>query len=557
MSVKNVTSLQEGQAVASGDYLLQRKLGRGGFGEVWLATNVQLQKPVALKFFFGSSMTKELDALVVEEGRKLAQLTQGFRQGVEHVLIVHRHVISDGECPAFLELEYMEGGSLWKKLKEHRILPEDEVLSLAIQVGLGLQCAHHHKIVHSDLKPDNILLDAQRRFYKLGDFGLARRFEDMAGVRAGSPPYMSPEQFDAPDTVNTPADIYALGIVMYECIEGHPPFPPPPQPTDTKRTWEYYREQHGQRQPQRPRNTQVSEQFKDIILSCLAKSPKDRPVLADLISRLKELGRGGVSFGGEGELPPLVQFEHGGKRMVRNTVLDLRFVSPGPHAPYCVPVRAVNNRDFLRFVRDPRQSRWSPQQVPIHAHDGGYLKSWFQGQPRKGEEEAMLASVPYQAALDFCRWCGGELPDANTVEKLLTADPESSIAAALRQRQEQLSLPYLLVWCRVEGLDSERDGTLFRFGFGTKLPVERAFQPFLLRVRRPRNYCFPFYTFFPVIPAEVAETVPPDSASATSARALPHFADPDVARDPDKTQKASHFFGTGDTSAVRGQDSTV
>ena len=351
-----IPSLEAGAIVAGGDYRLESCLGAGGYGVVWRALNVQLQRPVALKFFQRTGLTKELDTLVVEEGRKLAQLTQGLREGVEHILIVHRHVISDRDFPAFLELEFMEGGSLWKKLRDKHTLQEDEVLSLAIQVGRGLLCAHQHKIIHSDLKPDNILMDGQKRFYKLGDFGLARRLEVMTKVRAGTPAYMSPEQFNSPETVGAAADVYALGIVLYECIEGHTPFQ---DQKDRTRTWENLRLQHTTQAVPRPRNQQVSDELKEIVLSLLAKLPRDRPTLADAISRLRDLDRSGErSSGMHGRSDPtvLVVRDRAGRREVvnRQQLFGKRrgLYHAGRRLVFLVNSRKMNAKEYCRQHED-------------------------------------------------------------------------------------------------------------------------------------------------------------------------------------------------------------
>lgn len=504
------TTLSAGLEVGGGDYKLLKELGTGGSGAVWLAQNVKLHRDVALKFFSRSGQSRELDALVTEEGPKLAALSRRQGDGGEHILIVHRSIISDADVPAFLELEFMEGGSLRKKLKARSTLREEEIVSLGIQICRALICAHGHQLVHRDLKPDNILMDQDEKYFKLADFGLASRLQELTNTVAGTPAYMSPEQFTDAKRVGPPADIYALGIVLYECIEGHTPFVE--EERNPVRKWEHYQRKHCTEEPVRPHNTQISEELKDIALQCLLKDPQARPLALDLLNSLRALGRTGSQGPTRPQFDALkleeTVYPDGTVHLIaRHTETGLEFEEPYEHAEFYIPVRPVTNRDFLHFVHDPRHSRWSPQQIPLREHDGGYLKTWFHGTPLNGQEDEMLTAVPYQAAEEFCRWIGGELPDFQTLDRLLNLPEPPSIARAMRAVTRVNRLPFLQLWFRDEQWASKWERSLYRFGLQVQSPAEADLVRFLRRVRRPRHYCFPTYAFIPVVPAEIVHNL--------------------------------------------------
>ena len=214
--------VEKGQRL--GEYLLEGLLGRGGFCEVWRARHVMLGDVVAVKVATDEQMADFLR----REG--LAQ------RALEHPNIV-RVLGGDTDAhPPYLVTEFMAGGSLRALLRRRRKLPQDETARIIKDVAAALQFAHQRGIVHRDVKPENILLDGEGKA-KVADFGFWRFFEKQKDnrhlalsllsteeVMGGTLEYMSPEQRRGEEP--TPADdVYALGVVLFECLTGRLPAP--------------------------------------------------------------------------------------------------------------------------------------------------------------------------------------------------------------------------------------------------------------------------------------------------------------------------------------------
>ena len=206
-------------------------IGRGGMGAVYRARQRSLEREVALKLL-PAHLAKEpgFPERFRREARALARL--------DHPNVVRVHEAGETEGHYYLVLEYVRGLNLRQLLQQRRLEPA-EALALVPQICSALQYAHDHGIVHRDVKPENILLDADGRV-KIADFGLARlsgRGEDTAHLTGtyqvmGTPRYMAPEQVEHTHAVDHRADIYSLGIVFYEMLTGELPmgrFEPPSQ----------------------------------------------------------------------------------------------------------------------------------------------------------------------------------------------------------------------------------------------------------------------------------------------------------------------------------------
>src|SRR5688572_26826817 len=202
-----------------GQCLLQRKLGQGGMGTVYLARHLTLNKPVAVKVLRGDLPT---DMQGVErflrEARAAARL--------EHQRIVPVYDAGKQDGMYYLVMQYVAGESLASRLRREKCLPVPEALRIFRAVAEGLAYAHLNGIVHRDVKPDNVLLGDDGSV-KIVDFGLACVMEgdpnlSRSGTILGSPNFMSPEQATG-QRVDQRTDIYSLGATLYQMVTGVPP----------------------------------------------------------------------------------------------------------------------------------------------------------------------------------------------------------------------------------------------------------------------------------------------------------------------------------------------
>jgi hypothetical protein len=202
-------------------YRILRQLGRGGFGFVYLAQDTLLGEQVAIK--------ELIPALVGDEGtlkRFLAEARATMRLRHERIVATHSVFTEGGNY--YIVMECMAGDSLEARLRERGSLPVDEAVRIAAEVCEGLAYAHERGVVHCDLKPHNILFDANGRA-KVADFGIAhvsgemltRSWKTPAGFVAGTLPYMSPEQADGVRD-DPRIDVYAVGAVLYRMLTGRP-----------------------------------------------------------------------------------------------------------------------------------------------------------------------------------------------------------------------------------------------------------------------------------------------------------------------------------------------
>jgi serine/threonine protein kinase len=201
-------------------YVLEDELGRGGMGVVFRAFDTSLDRPVALKFPLPKYVElREMRERFMIEARSAARL--------RHIHIVTVHTVGQtDECP-YIVMEFVEGQSLHDYIKSAGRLSPAKALSIIRQVADGLAAAHSRDIIHLDIKPQNIMLD-ECDFVRLMDFGQAHVLSgqlhlDRGGGFAGTPAYASPEQAVG-GRIDYRADIYALGVVLYQMLTGALPF---------------------------------------------------------------------------------------------------------------------------------------------------------------------------------------------------------------------------------------------------------------------------------------------------------------------------------------------
>jgi hypothetical protein len=351
-------------AVRVPGYEFLGEIGRGAMGVVYKAREQRLNRVVALKMILagGHASAKDLARFRLEAEAVAA---------LQHPHIVQIYAVGEAGGLPYCTLEYVVGGTL----AEHaggRPLPPRRAAELIATLARAVQYAHERHVVHRDLKPANVLL-AEDGMPKIADFGLAKRFGSASGPTQtgailGTPSYMAPEQAGDGKRVGPPADVYALGAILYELLTGRPPFraatpldtmmqvvseePPPPRRLD----------------PHLPRDLET------ICLKCLQKDPRRRYASAGELG--EDLGRW---LGGE---PIRARPQSWGERLVRGarrnrawltaagsavlTVLLIALLRPAPRPdspalpPAPVPVAAPDMPELLVRVTTPAGPRSGP-----------------------------------------------------------------------------------------------------------------------------------------------------------------------------------------------------
>jgi tRNA A-37 threonylcarbamoyl transferase component Bud32 len=203
-----------------GEYRVEAVLGQGGIGIVYRASDPSLFRDVAIKVLRPALAD---DASMRERFLREARNAAALRH--DHVVAIYG--VGEHAGQPFLVMEYIPGGSLADRLIRKGRLSCPEVVRLGIEVASGLAAAHAKGIIHRDVKPGNILWDAERARYKLSDFGLAKALDDVGltqtGTVAGTPEYLSPEQAEG-RAVDARSDLFSLGAVLYAACSGTSPF---------------------------------------------------------------------------------------------------------------------------------------------------------------------------------------------------------------------------------------------------------------------------------------------------------------------------------------------
>jgi len=201
------------RAALSGQYDVERELGAGGMGIVFLARDVRLERHVAIKVLLPEHATAASAERFLREARILAKLS--------HANVVPIHAAGEADGLFYYVMDYVEGETLAARLKRGP-LTEEEVTRLGVELLAALEAAHASEVIHRDIKPGNVFLLGDRVL--LGDFGIAKSVSEdsppltEAGQRVGTPAYMPPEQISGDVTPRT--DIYAVGMLLYEAFTG-------------------------------------------------------------------------------------------------------------------------------------------------------------------------------------------------------------------------------------------------------------------------------------------------------------------------------------------------
>ena len=284
-------------------YRIVSMIGKGGMGEVYRADDLTLEQQVALKFI-SPDVARDPERML----RFRKEVTSA--RGVSHKNVCRVYDLAEHEGQLFLTMEYVDGEDLSALLKRIGRLPEAKATDIACQLSSALAAVHEQGLLHRDLKPANIMLDSSGQV-RLMDFGLAAVGTQVADVRAGTPAYMAPEQWNGRE-VTVRSDLFALGLVLYELFTGVRAFPATTR--HDRQLW------NTDVNPSRPSEhvKGLDPKVDDIILRCLQVSPDQRPrsayeVLAELpgADPLRKAAAEGVTpspkmvadSGGRGDIP--------------------------------------------------------------------------------------------------------------------------------------------------------------------------------------------------------------------------------------------------------------
>ena len=274
--LEHPTLLCPGRTV--GPYCVTSLIGQGGMGVVYAANDPRLDRTVAIK-----TLAPKLAHDPLARGRFLREARLQAQIDHDNVLTVYQVDEVDG-VPYFV-MPLLQGETLQRRLSNKTPLSIEEVIRVGKQIAEGLVAAHAKELIHRDIKPGNIWLEAQSDRVKILDFGLARNtvqtnLEEHAEGHyfAGTSEYMSPEQASC-SQISTKTDLFSLGILLYQCVTGVIPF----QGEDRDSTVAALLNQ----KPIAPneRNRQLPESLNTLILQLLSKQPSDRPDSAETVVR--------------------------------------------------------------------------------------------------------------------------------------------------------------------------------------------------------------------------------------------------------------------------------
>ncbi|MGW6145050.1 WD40 repeat domain-containing serine/threonine protein kinase [Streptomyces sp. NPDC055140] len=364
--------------VTLGDrYTLQRVLGRGAMGEVWLGRDPVLGREVAVKVMLAVSGAESV---------RRFQREAAILAGLQHPGITVVHDAGRHEAYHFIVMELLHGHDLAQLLAQNpEGLPFPRVLDLTSQTVDALAVAHHHGVIHRDLKPANLFVQASDRV-KVCDFGIARS-ADMSevvtstGLVIGTPAYMSPEQWQGQEA-DARSDLYALGVVMFELLTGRHPFPASQPLYSLMR-------QHVEQVPPRLSTLRygIPRELEDLVMGLLSKEPGHRPDAQVLATALAALATQDSAPTRPVDLVDFVQVPRHDRRPTSPapTVPPTR-VMPGPTGPACTLLRTLKGQsdrgcvDAMGFSPDGRALAASYSRSGVHIWD-----------PHTGEQLRLVA----------------------------------------------------------------------------------------------------------------------------------------------------------------------
>ena len=258
-----------------GRYTIERFLGQGGMGRLYLAVDPVIGRRLAIKLIRDGTADPDARARFMQEARAAG--------GLKHPNVVTVFDVGDHQGHPFIAMEYVSGETLADLIRRALPVPVATKLHLIEQLCRGLACAHRHGLVHRDIKPANLMLDDEGML-KILDFGIARVAESRltsTGVALGTVNYMSPEQV-AGDTVDRRSDVFSVGVVFYELLTYQPAFP------GTIQDGVMYRIVHGEPASLRHAYPDLDPSITQTVEQAIRVEPDER--YQDLDAMAEELG---------------------------------------------------------------------------------------------------------------------------------------------------------------------------------------------------------------------------------------------------------------------------
>ncbi len=349
------TTLELG-TIIDGRYRVLDSLGEGGMGTVYLAEHTMIRRHVAVKVMH-ADLTGEHSVIERFMNEARAAGTLGHPNIVTST---DMGFIDEARRRPYIVFEHLVGTSLTDEIYKQRRLPPQRVVEIAQQIASALGAAHASRIIHRDIKSDNVFLveqeDSDEDFVKVLDFGISKFSElkspTRRGLAMGTPEYMAPEQIETPDTIDHRVDIYALGVIMYEMLEGRRPFLALEDPRVLLHNIVY--------SDPAPLSADVPAPLAEIVNAMMSKAPDDRPQTAKAI---------------EAALAPLLR---DAERRSRSSSSRMAVLTPRPFlaqtlrksTPSTSPVPVARSRPRMTNPPTPQAASTvslppAPRQVPL------------------------------------------------------------------------------------------------------------------------------------------------------------------------------------------------
>ncbi len=313
-------------------YELDCEIGRGGMGIVYRAKDRRLKRQVAIKLLPPElAFRSEIKSRFLREAETAAQLS--------HPNIVPIYTVDEQAGLVFFVMAYISGDNLAKRLHERGVLTVDETRKILREVADALAYAHDRGVVHRDIKPDNILLDAVTGRPMVTDFGIARAMDSggdsrltATGMAIGTPAYMSPEQAAGERELDGRSDLYSLGILGYQMLTGEPPFTAGSTPAMLVK--------HISERPipVQQRRSDVPTDLARSVMMLLEKDPANRfPTASALVAALD--AREAPPSRAPEVLSPAQASQTGGSRSSYSSALDRPSYAPNDRPSYALSDR--------------------------------------------------------------------------------------------------------------------------------------------------------------------------------------------------------------------------